>query len=151
MIEQPIPDAILEKVGPERLMDCGIGCLTNPKHEGYEPKVEWLQKRFAEGLRFLLFRDGKGKPLAKYQGLNIVYSAQCPMLPKSVNDLSQMASEHGLELKVTVLNSAQEAQNAPSYYGVFNLVWNGRLLADHYVSKGRFKSILKKEILDQKG
>jgi hypothetical protein len=261
MNEQPIPEAILEKVGPEKLVDCGIGCLTNPKHEGFEPKVEWLQKRFAEGLRFLLFRDGKGKPLAfleyvpgefawrpvdaegwlfvhclwvysrgqkvgglggrliqacveegrkagaigvaalvsegpwmagkrvfirngfeeiaerdrfqlvihrlregpepgfrgiskklaKYQGLNVVYSAQCPMLPKSVNDLSEMASEHGLELKVTVLNSAQEAQNAPSYYGVFNLVWNGRLLADHYVSKGRFKNILRKEILDQKG
>lgn len=96
------------------------------------------------------FRD-ISKKLAKYQGLNVVYSAQCPMLPKSVNDLSEMASEHGLELKITVLNSAGDAQNAPSYYGVFNLVWNGRLLADHYVSKGRFKNILRKEILDQKG
>jgi len=47
-------------------------------------------------------------------------------------------------------NSAREAQNAPSYYGVFNLLWNGRLLADHYVSKGRFKNILRKEILKEK-
>jgi hypothetical protein len=50
-------------------------------------------------------------------------------------------------LNVTVLKSAREAQNAPSYYGVFNLVWNGRLLSDHYVSKGRFKNLLKQEIL----
>jgi hypothetical protein len=69
------------------------------------------------------------------------------MLPKSVADLSPMAAERGLELKVTVLRNAREAQNAPSYYGVFNLVWNGRLLADHYVSKGRFKYILQNEIL----
>ncbi len=254
-----MPEAILEKVGPENLSDCGIGCIANPKHEGHEPKVDWLQERFAEGLRFLLFRDGKGKPLAfleyvpgeyawrpvdaegwlfvhclwvyrkgqavgglgsrliqacieearqagargvaamvsdgpwmagkevflksgfkqieerdrfqlvyhqlgkgpaprfrdistkwaKHPGLHIVYSAQCPYLPKSVNDLSAMASENGLEVKVTVLGSAREAQNAPSYYGVFNLLWNGRLLADHYVSKGRFKNILRKEILDQ--
>ena len=68
------------------------------------------------------------------------------MLPKSVNDLSIMAAEHGLEVKVTVLNSAREAQNAPSYYGVFALVWNGRLLSDHYVSQGRFRNILRKEI-----
>jgi len=95
------------------------------------------------------FRDISGN-LAKYRGLHIVYSAQCPMLPKSVNDLSAMAAERGLELKVTVLNSASEAQNAPSYYGVFNLVWNGRLLSDHYVSKGRFKNILRKEILKEK-
>jgi hypothetical protein len=69
------------------------------------------------------------------------------MLPKSVNDLSEMAAEHGLKLNVTVLKSAREAQNAPSYYGVFNLVWNGRLLSDHYVSKGRFKNLLKRVIL----
>ena len=95
------------------------------------------------------FRD-ISKKLATYQGLNVVYSAQCPMLPKSVNDLSEMAAEHGLELKVTVLNSAREAQNAPSYYGVFNLVWNGQLLSDHYVSKGRFRNLLRKEILCRK-
>jgi hypothetical protein len=92
------------------------------------------------------FRDIGGNA-AKYQGLNIVYSAQCPMLPKSVNDLSEMAAEHGLELKVTELKSARQAQGAPSFYGVFSLIWNGRLLADHYVSKGRFKNILRKEIL----
>jgi len=69
----------------------------------------------------------------------------------SVHDLSEMAAEHGLELKVTVLENAREAQNAPSYYGVFSLVWNGRLLADHYVSKGRFKNLLQKEILKQGG
>ena len=77
----------------------------------------------------------------------MVYSAQCPMLPKSVNDLAEMAAESGLELKLTKLTTAREAQDAPSYYGVFNLLWNGRLLSDHYVSKGRFKNILKKEIL----
>jgi len=77
----------------------------------------------------------------------VVYSAQCPMVPKSVNDLREMAAENGLELKVTRLTTAREAQNAPSYYGVFNLIWNGRLLSDHYVSKGRFKKLLKKEIL----
>jgi len=254
----PKPKAILEKVGPENLSDCGIGCISNRKHQGYEPKVDWLQGRFEEGLRILLFRDEKGKPLAfleyvpgefawrpvdaegwlfvhclwvyssgqkvgglgsrliqacleearkagargvaamvsdgpwmsgpkvflrngfekiaccdrfklvihrlkdgpapsfrdlsgdlsKYQGLHLVYSAQCPMLPKSVSDLSEMAAENGLTLNVTRLESAQEAQSAPSYYGVFNLLWNGRLLSDHYVSKGRFKNILKKDILD---
>jgi hypothetical protein len=259
MKQQPIHEVRLEKVGPENLSDCGIGCLTNPNHEGHEPKVQWLHARFAEGLRFLLFRDEAGKPLAfleyvpgeyawrpvdadgwlfvhclwvyssgqrvgglgsrlihacleearqadalgvatmvsggpwmagnqvflkngfvqiaqcdrfqlmihrlregpaprfrdisanqaDHRGLHIVYSAQCPMLPKSVNDLSDMAAEHGLDVKVTVLSSARDAQRAPSYYGVFNLLWNGRLLSDHYVSKGRFRNILRKEILRQ--
>ncbi len=261
MKQQRMPEAMLEKVGPENLLDCGIGCITNPKHEGHGPKVEWVQARFAEGLRFLLFRDEKGKPLAfleyvpgeyawrpvdangwlfvhclwvyprgqkvgglgtrliracldeardagvtgvaamvsdgawmagkqvflkngfeqiaeadrfelvihrlkqgpaprfrdisknlaRYKGLHVVYTAQCPMLPKSVSDLSEMAAEHGLELHVTVLDSPKKARHAPSYYGVYSLVWNGRLLSDHYVSKGRFKNLLRKEILKRDG
>jgi len=54
----------LEKVGSGNLAECGIGCLTSPKNQGYRPKVEWLEERFAEGLRFLLFRDEEGRPLA---------------------------------------------------------------------------------------
>ena len=69
------------------------------------------------------------------------------MLPKSATDVSEMAAAHGLKLKVTVLKNAREAQNAPSYYGVFSLLWNGKLLSDHYVSKGRFKNLLTQEIL----
>ncbi len=247
----------LEKVGPANLSECGIGCLVNPRHPGYRAKVDWLRERFAEGLRFLLFRDEEGRPLAfleyvpgefawrpvdaagwlfvhclwvypkgqqvgrlgsrliracigearqartrgvaamvsdgpwmvgpqvflnngfeqvaeadrfqlvvhrlepgadprfrdvsvslaKYRGLHVVYSAQCPMLPKSVNDLSEAAAEHGLELEVTVLESARQAQDAPSWYGVFNLVFEGRLLSDHYVSRRRFENILRQEVL----
>jgi len=57
-----------------------------------------------------------------------------------------MVREEDLKVRVTVLKSAAEAQRAPSYYGVFNLLWNGRLLSDHYVSRGRFRNLLKKEM-----
>ncbi|MEW6746011.1 MAG: GNAT family N-acetyltransferase [Planctomycetota bacterium] len=254
-----MPELTLEKVGPANLLACGIGCITNPKHEGHKRKVEWLRERFAEGLRFFLMRDAKGAPLGfleyvpgeyawrpvdakgwlfihclwvypkgqavgglgsrliqacieearqagargvaamlsagpwmageqvflkngfvqiaerdrfelviyrlkkgpapcfreigsrwrRHRGLHIVYSAQCPYLPKSAEDVSDMAREHGLEVKVTVLRSAREAQDAPSYYGTYSLLWNGRLLSDHYVSKGRFRNLLKQEILGQ--
>ena len=80
------------------------------------------------------------------RGLQVVYCNQCPMLSKSVRGLSEVAAEYGLELKVTELKSAREAQCAPSYYGVFNLLWNGRVVADHYVSKTRFKNILREEL-----
>jgi len=251
-------DVTLVKVGPENLSECGIGCIRDPANLGFGRKVKWLRKRFAEGLRILLFRDEREKPLAfleyvpgefawrpvdaqgwlfihclwvfsagqqigglsgrliracveeaeragstgvaamvsdgtwmagkeiflkngfkkiaerdrfelvvhrlregaeprfrdidgnsgKSRGLHIVYADQCPMLWKSVDDLSQMAAEYGLNLRVKVLKTAREAQNAPSYYGAFSLLWNGRLLSDHYVSKGRFKNILRKEILN---
>ena len=54
----------LETVGPENLATCGIGCLANKKHVGFQGKVDWLDDAFADGLRYLLFRDAGGKPLA---------------------------------------------------------------------------------------
>src|SRR5690242_10317693 len=53
----------LEKVGPANLDACGIGCLKNPKNEGFQRKVQWLRQRFEEGLRCLLVRDEDGNPL----------------------------------------------------------------------------------------
>ena len=40
----------LVKVGPENLPECGIGCIRSRDNPGYQRKVEWLQKRFDEGL-----------------------------------------------------------------------------------------------------
>jgi len=249
-------DVSLEIVGPENVSVCGIGCTGSRSHEGYEPKLAWLEHRFREGLRQLRLRDGRGRGLAflecvpgeyawrpvvakgwlfvhclwvypkgqavgglgarlieacveqartmracgvavlvsdgpwmvgkevflrngfeqiderdrfqlvihrirrgaaprfgkldpkwkRSRGLHIVYAPQCPYLPKSVADVSAMVREEDLKVRVTVLKSAAEAQRAPSYYGVFNLLWNGRLLSDHYVSRGRFRNLLKKEM-----
>ena len=58
------------------------------------------------------FRDIAGN-LKRYRGLHVDYVAQCPMLPKSVNDLSEMAAENGLELQVSVLESPEKAQVEP--------------------------------------
>ena len=52
----------------------------------------------------------------------------------------------GLELKVTELENAEQAQNAPSIYATFNLVSDGKLLADHYISSTRFLNVINKEL-----
>ncbi|MBN2173269.1 MAG: GNAT family N-acetyltransferase [Bacteroidales bacterium] len=86
------------------------------------------------------------KQLDLYKGLNLMYANQCPLFIKSVEEMRQTAKKHGLELKVKVLESAGQAQQAPSGFGVYSLVYNGRLLADHYISNTRFENILNKEI-----
>jgi len=86
------------------------------------------------------------KQLSKYEGLNIIYANQCPWVARSIEDLGEIAKMKGLELKVTELENAKQAQNAPSIYATFNLVSNGKLLADHYISNTRFLNIINKEI-----
>jgi hypothetical protein len=86
------------------------------------------------------------KQLNKYKGLNIIYSYQCPWVARSINDLLEIAKKKDLKLNVVELKSPKEAQNAPSIYASFNLIYNGKLLVDHYISNRRFENILDKEI-----
>jgi exonuclease I len=86
------------------------------------------------------------KQVSTYKGLNIVYANQCPWVARSIEVLAETAKKKGLKLKVTELKTAQQAQNSPSVYAVFNLVYNSKLLADHYISNTRFLNIINKEI-----
>ena len=86
------------------------------------------------------------KQLRKYQGLNIVYSNQCPWVARSIKDLKDVAKKKGLKLKIIEFKTAKQAQEAPSIYSVFNLIYNGKLLADHYISNRRFQNIINKEL-----
>jgi hypothetical protein len=91
------------------------------------------------------FNDWEGQ-LKNYKGLNIVYSNQCPWVARSIPELTEFAQENGLELKVTEIETPNQAQNAPSIYSVFNLLYDGKLIIDHYVSTTRFRNIVKKEL-----
>ncbi len=86
------------------------------------------------------------KRQAKYKGWNLVYSDQCPWHDKSVADLKQSAIDNGIELQVRKLTTPGEAQNAPSGFGTYSLIKDGKLLADHYISRTRFENILKQEM-----
>jgi len=91
------------------------------------------------------FRDWE-KQLSQYQGLNIVYTNQCPWVSRSIKELSEIANKKGLKLKIVELENARQAQDAPSIYTAFNLIYNGKLLADHYISSRRFLNIIEKEL-----
>jgi len=88
------------------------------------------------------------KQQSKYKGWNLVYANQCPWHKKSVEAVKQVAEKYGVDLNVWVLAIPEEAQKAPSGFGVYSLIRDGRLLEDHYLSATRFESILKKELKD---
>ena len=251
-----MPDTLIVNVDKDNISQYPPKCFLNPKNEGYQIKLEWLKKRFSEGLKIKLlylenkcigfieyvpgeyawrtvdakrylfihciwispnkykekgygsilvnecikdaekegiygvavvtsegpfmaskglflkngfkslasakpsfelmvkflkkgplpkFKDWK-KQLSPYKGLNIVYSKQCPWVARFINELDKIVKEKDLELKVTELKTAKDAQNAPSIYATFNLIYNGKLLADHYISNTRFQNIINKEI-----
>ena len=74
-------------------------------------------------------------------GLIIFRSNQCPYLDDAVNTALETGQELGLQTRVIELTSAQDVQHlAPSVYGVFSLVYDGKLLSYNYELK---KDLLK--------
>jgi ribosomal protein S18 acetylase RimI-like enzyme len=84
--------------------------------------------------------------LRSYEGLKLVYSNQCPWVARFMSELGETIEGKGLKIDVVELKTAEQAQAAPSIYAVFNLVNDGKLLADHYISNTRFLNILNKEL-----
>jgi hypothetical protein len=106
-------------------------------------KDQLLVKSFkkAQLPKFMNWQD----ELKKYQGLHILYSKQCPWVARSIEEFQAIIKERGLSINLVELKTAKEAQVAPSVYSVFNLIHNGKILADRYISATRLKNILNKE------
>ena len=92
------------------------------------------------------FKGDWEKKLKRYsRGLTIIRSQQCPHIAKFAGEIAQAAEEeYGLKPRIVELRSAREAQNAPTPYAVFVVIHNGRLLADHQISRTRFHNIMRK-------
>lgn len=92
------------------------------------------------------FKGAWEEKLKRYnRGLTIIRSNQCPHIAKFASEIAQAAEEeYGIKPRIVSLRSSREAQNAPTPYAVFAVIHNGRLLADHQISRTRFHNIMRK-------
>jgi GNAT superfamily N-acetyltransferase len=119
---------------------------------GYEcveqapPHYELLVKRFKHSAPLPRFSHSAQQNLSRYgKGLTIIHSNQCPYVIKTMDEIPTVArKEFGIEPSIVKLENRQPVQNSPNPYGVFSIIWNGELVADHPISKTRFKNIMKK-------
>jgi hypothetical protein len=107
-------------------------------------KDQLLIKQFRKGP--LPSFSGGLKKFDQYKGLTIIYSRQCPWVARFMEEVKPFLVREKLTPSIIEIKTAKEAQNAPSVYGVFNLIYNGKLLADRYISTTRFMNIVKKEL-----
>jgi GNAT superfamily N-acetyltransferase len=109
------------------------------------PPYELLVKKFksaAPDPRFVVERE---RVLKKYEkGLTILAADQCPMVPKCVKDIAEASRTLGLKPKVVRVTSAKRSRELPTPYGVFSVVYDGRLVAERPISGRRFTNIMTK-------
>jgi len=107
------------------------------------PPYELLVKKFKKAdpnPRFIVQRE---RLLKKYKkGLAILAADQCPMVPKCVADIAEASRALGLKPKVVRVRSAKESRELPTPYGMFSIVYDGKLIAERPVSGRRFTNIM---------
>jgi GNAT superfamily N-acetyltransferase len=109
------------------------------------PPYELLVKKFQKAApdpRFIVDRERVLKKYAK--GLTILAADQCPMVPKWVEEIAEASRALGLETQVVRVRSAKASRELPTPYGMFSIVYNGKLIAERPVSATRFQNIISK-------
>ena len=108
------------------------------------PDYQLLVRKFKAGAADPTFKGGYERKAARFgKGLTIIRSAQCPYIAKFAAEIAQTAEEeYHIKPKIIELESCGEAQDAPTPYAVFAVVYKGRILADHQISRTRFRNIM---------
>jgi GNAT superfamily N-acetyltransferase len=125
--------------------------LPNPRFfakHGFEevaahpPAFELMVKKFGRA-RDPSFLTGWDEKLARCgEGLTILRAAQCPYVEDGANHVAAAAAELGIPATVVELASAEDVRaRAVTPYGVFNVVYDGRVFSYYY--------LLKKEALER--
>jgi len=108
------------------------------------PDYQLLVRKFKAGAADPRFKGGYERKAARFnRGLTIIRSAQCPYIAKFAAEIVQAAEEeYHTKPKIVDLESCRDAQDAPTPYAVFAVVYKGRILADHQISRTRFCNIM---------
>ena len=109
------------------------------------PPYELLVKKFKKAApdpRFIVDRE---RLLKRYKkGLTILAADQCTLAIKSVERIAEAARTLGLEPRVVRISSAKASRELPTPYGVFCIIYDGKLIAERPISATRFKTIMSK-------
>jgi GNAT superfamily N-acetyltransferase len=109
---------------------------------------ELLVAKFDEKAPAPRFKEGWEEKLNQYSdGLTIFQSDQCPYLAKCIPEISETAERvYGIKPRIIEIKNCRDAQDSPCGFGVFGIVYNGKIIAEHMISSKKFSNIMSKEL-----
>jgi len=109
------------------------------------PPFELMVKKFSDDAPSPSFSNDFEKKLKLYpKGLTVIRSDQCPYIDSAVKVALEAAEELGIKSQVVELKSAEDVRRlSPSPYGVFQIVYDGKLLNYHSMGRKELAEILR--------
>jgi GNAT superfamily N-acetyltransferase len=110
-----------------------------------QPDFELCVLKFNKDAPTPKFKDDwENKCLQYGEGLTIIRADQCPYTVKNVSEICEAAEKNfNIKPKVIDLKNHYEAQASPCAFGSFCIIYEGKRIAEHPISKTRFMNIMK--------
>lgn len=107
------------------------------------PPFTLMVKKFGNAPSPSFSGDFDERLTAYEKGLTIIRSDQCPYIDAAVKAASDTANELSINTKVVELKSSEDVRKlSPSPYGVFGIVYDGKLVSYHSMAKKDLMNIL---------
>jgi len=110
------------------------------------PDFELLVYIFDSNASIPKFKVDLDKRQSQYnKGITIVRADQCPYTVKNVKEISETADKtFGIKPNIVNLKNFKEAQDSPCAFGTFCILYDGKVISHHPISKTRFTNIMNK-------
>jgi hypothetical protein len=107
------------------------------------PAYELLARNLEPAPPPELPNDWKKRAASFGKGLTVIRSDQCPYLDDAVGTALEVARARGIPARVVELTNAREIrERAPSPYGVFAIVLDGKVISHYYQTKKKLNELL---------
>jgi hypothetical protein len=107
-----------------------------------EPSYELLYLPFEENTAKPRFKGHVKTPKISEQGFVLYYTNQCPFTAKYVTLVENVAKQKGIPFKCILIETMEQAQNAPAPFTTYSLFYNGEFLTNEILSEKKFEKIL---------
>lgn len=107
------------------------------------PYFELLVKQYQEAPLPAFNIGWEDRALTYGQGITVVYSDQCPIVDYALKNITKASKELDLMIKFCKIESYSDAQNAPSPYGTFNIIIDGKFATHRIFDKDGYIRVLK--------
>ncbi len=107
------------------------------------PSFSLLVHKFSNGTDPRFPTDWEERAKRFGEGLTVIYTDQCPYQIDAVNEVQKYANEESIKFTAVRISDAKEIRDrSPSAYGVFGIVYEGRLLSYCYQKKSQLHKLI---------
>ena len=115
--------------GKELLLHHGFSSIAQAP-----PSFNLLVKNFDDAPPPTMIDNGEQNAKRFAQGITVFRSDQCPYIDDAVHTVIETARQLGIKSRVVEMKSCEDIRSlSPSPYGVFSIVYKGKLLSYHYL------------------